>query len=397
MTKTKSRHLLDILAEVPDLRKPRGKRHPLSAILGLAVVAMLCGYRSYSAIAQWGRTYPPQLAVALGFTHPKTPCASTFHYCFKTIDTVALEKTLSEWAAGVLEDLPDEVDKAAVAMDGKTLCGSVKQGAHTTHLLSVVSHQLGITLAQRPVSEKTNEIPVATQILEAFDVAGKVVTTDALLTQRTFCQNLCDADADYAMPVKANQKSLLDDIRTLFEPEPSETKTTAEQTETLKKTHDALGAHMDTDETIEKGHGWIEMRTLTVSTALTDYLKWPGLAQVYQYRTERTHTRTGKKNDMIQYGITSLTPECASAARLLALRRGHWAIENLSHRTRDMLFGEDASQVRCGSIPQVMCALRNAVISLLRTSGHTEIAYALRYFAAQPEQALELIGINTEN
>ncbi len=120
MTKTKSRHGLDMLAEVPDLRKPRGKRHPLSAILGLAVVAMLCGYRSYSAIAQWGRTYPPQLAVALGFTHPKTPCASTFHYCFKTIDTVALEKTLSEWAAGVLEDLPDEVDKAAVAMDGKT-------------------------------------------------------------------------------------------------------------------------------------------------------------------------------------------------------------------------------------------------------------------------------------
>ena len=189
----------------------------------------------------------------------------------------------------------------------------------------------------------------------------------------------------------------MDDIRTLFEPEPSETKTTAEQTEALKKTHDALGAHIDTDETIEKGHGWIEMRTLTASTALTDYLKWPGLAQVYQYRTERTHTRTGKKNDMIQYGITSLTPERASAARLLALRRGHWAIENLSHRTRDMLLGEDASQVRCGSIPQVMCALRNAVISLLRTSGYTEIADALRYFAAQPEQALKLIGINTDN
>ncbi len=100
---------------------------------------------------------------------------------------------------------------------------------------------------------------------------------------------------------------------------------------------------------------------------------------------------------MIQYGITSLTPERASAARLLALRRGHWAIENLSHHTRDMLLGEDASQVRCGSIPQVMCALRNAVISLLRTSGYTEIADALRYFAAQPEQALKLIGINTDN
>ena len=100
---------------------------------------------------------------------------------------------------------------------------------------------------------------------------------------------------------------------------------------------------------------------------------------------------------MTQYGITCLTSKYASAERILELRRGHWAIENLSHRTRDMLFGEDASQVRCGNIPQVMAALRNAVISSLRTSGWTEIAYALRYFAANPKQAIELIGINIDN
>ncbi len=88
----------------------------------------------------------------------------------------------------------------------------------------------------------------------------------------------------------------------------------------------------------------------------------------------------------IQYGITCLPPEDGAAARLLTLRRGHWAIENLAHHTRDMLFGEDASQVRCGSIPQVMCALRNAVISLSRTSGYTEIAYSFRYFAAHPDK-----------
>ena len=79
------------------------------------------------------------------------------------------------------------------------------------------------------------------------------------------------------------------------------------------------------------------------------------------------------------------------------LRRGHWAIENLSHRTRDMLFDEDASQVRCGNIPQVMCALRNVTISLLRTSGNTEIAYAFRYFAAKPKEALTLLGANIDN
>lgn len=398
MTKTKSRHLLDMLAEVPDSRKARGKRYSLPAILGLAVVAMLCGYRSYSAIAEWGRTYHPDLAKALGFTDTKTPCASTLHYCFKDLDIDALEETLSEWASGVLEALPDEIDKEAVAMDGKALCGSAKQGADTTHLLSVVSHQLGITLTQRPVSEKTNEIPVATQILQAFDVAGKVVTTDALLTQRSICQDLCDADADYVMPVKENQETLLEDIRKVFEPVPS-VHTAAEHTKTLKKTHEALGLHLDTYEIVEKGHGWLQTRTMTTSTALTDtdYVKWPGLAQVYQYRTERINTKTGKKTYMTQYGITSLISKYASAERILELRRGHWAIENLSHRTRDMFFSEDASQVRCGNIPQVMAALRNAVISLLRTSGYTEIAYGLRYFAANPKQAIELIGINIDN
>lgn len=148
---------------------------------------MLCGYRSYSAIAQWGRTYHIALTKALGFTHKKTPSHSTLHTIFRNIDIDALEKTLSEWATGVLEALPDEVDTTTVAIDGKTLRGSAKQNAHVTHLLSVVSHELGITLAQRPVSDKTNEIPIATQILQAFDVAGKVVTTDALLTQRAFC------------------------------------------------------------------------------------------------------------------------------------------------------------------------------------------------------------------
>ncbi len=127
------------------------------------------------------------------------------------------------------------------------------------------------------------------------------------------------------------------------------------------------------------------------------YEEWPGLAQVYQYKTEREHTRSGKKTSMTQYGITSLTPECGSAERILMIRRGHWAIENLSHRTRDVLFDEDASQVRDGNIPQVMCALRNATLTLLRTSQNTKIAYAFRYFAARPKEALALLGANIDN
>ena len=80
MTKATSRHLIDILAQVPDPRNAKGKRHPLCAILALAVIAIMCGYRSYSAIAQWGRTYTPALVEALGFTHAKTPCAATLYH-----------------------------------------------------------------------------------------------------------------------------------------------------------------------------------------------------------------------------------------------------------------------------------------------------------------------------
>ena len=394
MTKTTSRHLLDILAEVPDSRNNRGKRHPLSAILGLAVIAMMCGYRSYAAIAEWGRTYHTDLAKALGFTHTKTPCASTLHYVFKDLDATALENTLTRWATVILEDLTPQTDTQTLAIDGKTLCGSRKHDATITHLLSVVSHQLGITLTQQPVDAKTNEIPIAIEILQALDVSGKIITTDALLTQKDFCQTLREKKADYVLPVKANQKLTYQDIQCLFEPESppkNDVDPQAYQARIFETLHHEAKAHTDTASTVEKAHGYITTRTLTTSTLLNEHLTWPGLAQVYEYRSERKHIRTQKITHQVQYGITSLSPHQATAKRLLQIRRGHWAIENLSHRTRDVLLGEDASQVRCGNIPQVMAALRNTVLTLLRICGYTHIAKAFRFFAARPTEALKII------
>ena len=394
MTKTTSRHLLDILAEVPDSRNNRGKRHPLSAILGLAVIAMMCGYRSYAAIAEWGRTYHTDLAKALGFTHTKTPCASTLHYVFKDLDATALENRLTRWATVILEDLTPQTDTQTLAIDGKTLCGSRKQDATITHLLSVVSHQLGITHTQQPVDAKTNEIPIAIEILQALDVSGKIITTDALLTQKDFCQTLREKKADYVLPVKANQKLTYQDIQCLFEPESppkNDVDPQAYQARIFETLHHEAKAHTDTASTVEKAHGYITTRTLTTSTLLNEHLTWPGLAQVYEYRSERKHIRTQKITHHVQYGITSLSPHQATAKRLLQIRRGHWAIENLSHRTRDVLLGEDASQVRCANIPQVMAALRNTVLTLLRICGYTHIAKALRFFAARPTEALKII------
>src|SRR5215475_12467976 len=116
-----ARPLIDVLAEIPDFRSHRGQRHPLAAILALAYSAMLCGYRSYTAIAEWGRHYGAHLVQALGFTH-RSPCAATLHTVLRRVDREAVEAQLGAWAAGLLREAPGiEEGAAAIAIDGKTL------------------------------------------------------------------------------------------------------------------------------------------------------------------------------------------------------------------------------------------------------------------------------------
>jgi len=127
---------------------------------------------------------------------------------------------------------------------------------------------------------------------------------------------------------------------------------------------------------------------------LQGYLDWPGAQQVVRIERQRTHRRTGKVEEEVVYGVTSLRSARADAALLLRLVRQHWHIENRSHWVRDVTFDEDRSQVRIGSIPEVMAALRNLAIGILRTTGATNIAAAGRYYAARPHEALTLIGIH---
>jgi hypothetical protein len=157
------------------------------------------------------------------------------------------------------------------------------------------------------------------------------------------------------------------------------------------------GETRSTTAAVDYGHGRIEQRRLQTSTVLAGSSEWPGLAQVFQVEREVIMAKTGTVRDEVVVGGTSLGPERADAAQLLALVRGHWHIENQSHWVRDVTCDEDRSQVRSGSIPQVMAALRNTVIGLMRWAGYTNIAATCRHFAAQPASALALIGINPDN
>jgi predicted transposase YbfD/YdcC len=270
------------------------------------------------------------------------------------------------------ETATDELE--GLAADGKTLRGSRKQGAIDVHLLSIVSHRLGLTLKQQAVSDKTNEIPVLPDILKNLALAGKVLTMDALNTQRETAQTIIDNKADYVMAVKENQPQLLEQIETVFQyPEQK-----AEQRQTAEQ--------------FDLSRGRIEMRRLTASSILSGYSDWPGLAQVFKLEREVSFKNSNKQRQEIVYGVTSLAAQKASALQLLNLVRGQWTIENKSHYVRDVTFDEDHSQVRTGSIPQVMAALRNTAIGLMRWAGKSNIAAACRWFAAQPCAALSLIG-----
>jgi predicted transposase YbfD/YdcC len=341
---------------------------------------MRCGYRRYSAIADWGRCYGQKLVRALGFTRDQTPCAATLYHVLRQLDGPQLEATLGAWAESVLTALPPAPgEPEAMAIDGKTLRGSRKQGAPAAHLLSVLSHRLGLTLWQQAVADKTTEIPVLEDVLGQLVVAGRVLTVDAWLTQRAIAHHIVEGGGDYVMVVKGNQPQRRQDIHRLFQA-------------TYAQAEPRVAA-----ETVDVGHGRIEPRRLTSSTALVGYQDWPGLAHVFQRERHVTLKATRAQRDDVVYGVTSLSPAQAGPERLLRLVRQHWQIENTVHGVRDVTFDEDRSHVRGGSIPQVMAAFRNTAIGLMHWAGETNIAEACRRFAAQPWSALALIGIQPDN
>ena len=203
-------------------------------------------------------------------------------------------------------------------------------------------------------------------------MTDRVVTGDALYCNRKLCQQVMKAGGDYLMVVKANQKSLYEDIELCFE-EPMSGKYAYAETE---------GSHGDRR----------ERRRLWATDMLRTYLDWPGQRQVM--KVESWRMVKGEMFRQVRYAITSLGPH-TPADRLLNLVRGHWGIENRLHYVRDVTMGEDYSQVRTDSAPQVMAAVRNLVVSILRMRGEKNIAAAIRKIAWKPNGALQLLGLMT--
>lgn len=179
-----SRTLLEALAEVPDPRSAHGRRYALSALLGLAVCAMLCGARSLSAIAQWGRDHGPKALRPLGFTREGMPCVATFHLLFKVLDRAAFERVLTHWF------LKQTGGAGTVSVDGKSLRGSWHDAVPGVHLVAAFSQKYGIALGQVATADKGGEVAAARALLESLPIAGMLITGDAQFTQRELAKTV---------------------------------------------------------------------------------------------------------------------------------------------------------------------------------------------------------------
>jgi predicted transposase YbfD/YdcC len=191
--------------------------------------------------------------------------------------------------------------------------------------------------------KQTNEIGMAIPLLAGCDIAGRDITGDALLTQRALASHIVERQAHYHFTAKGNQPTLERDIALAFEKR----------------------GVADFVEITPAEHGRIETRRIWCSTALNDYLDFPRVGQVFLIERERIEKKTGERSNEIALGVTSRTPQEASPQRLLALNRGHWAIESV-HYLIDWNFDEDRSRIRTGFGPENITRLRRFAVGILK-------------------------------
>ena len=356
--------LLAALQRVPDPRKPRGLRHGLPVILSIAVCAVIAGARSFVAIAEWAAQASPAAVAKLGVTG-EVPSESTIRRTINKIDANGLDVVVGAWAA--LRATTSEKFRV-IAVDGKSLRGSATAGGRCRHLLSALTHTGGMVLGQLDVALKTNEIPMFSTLLDNIELLGALVTADAMHCQKDHAKYLVEQrGAHYLLTVKNNQPKLRKQLAQL-------------------PWGDVPVTHTQQD----RRHGRVEKRTLKVVT-VADGIMFPHAAQTIQV-TRKVRKRNSRKwRTETVYAVTDLTADQARPDQLATWLRGHWCIENRLHWVRDVTFGEDLSQIRTGNGPQVMATLRNLAISLLRLTGATNIAKALRHHARDPKHPIKLL------
>lgn len=364
--------------KLADQRKARGKRYTLATVLLGLFLAKLCGEDKPSGIAEWVKLREKWITKLLGLKREQMPHHNTYRRILaQGIKEEDLERMVREHYRyhGQLGY------HVVVAMDGKALRGTIDTPTENgLYLLAVFLPEEGITLAQMAIPDKQNEISAAPKLLEWVDLRNKVVIGDALHTQRQVSIQIGTAGGHYLWTVKGNQPQLLQDIQDWFDPE--------------VKLLPGMGCppkDFRSATLVNKQHGRTEVRTLTTSSQLNDFIAWPFVQQVFRLERHITIQKTGKIRHEVIHGITSLSAEQAGPEQLLVMLRSYWQIENGLHYRRDVTLHEDTTRWKSHAAAHNMATINNLVLALIAKANFHLVPPARRFFAAHPDKALSLL------
>jgi len=364
--------------EMRDARKARGKRYRLEMVLTVMVLAKLCGEDKPSGIAEWAKHRVEWLCEALKLKRKTMPHRSSYQ---RILETVVSWEELEQLVSRVLSEKRNFGRQVLLAIDGKVMRGTLDDQQDGVYLLAAYLPSEGLVLMEVAIPGKGREIEAAPQVLKSIDLREKVVMGDALHTQRPVSIQIVESGGEYIWFAKGNQPQLEEDLRLWFGPDPQPIPGMAYLPKDFEKT-----------QSVSKGHGRLETRTLTVSSQLKDFLDWPYLEQVFKLERRFVSARTGEVQEQVVYGITSLSREEIFPQKLLSMIRSYWGIENGLHYRRDVTLLEDHTRLTKQNAARVLACLNNLVLGLL--IGKKKYPYlpcARRYYNANPAQALALI------
>jgi predicted transposase YbfD/YdcC len=357
---------------LPDPRVEGRCDHKLIDIIVIAVCAVIAGAETWVDVEQFGQARKDWLGTFLELT-AGIPSHDTFGRVFAALDADAFQVSFMRWVEGVFRVSKGQV----IAIDGKTVRRSHDRtiGKDAIHMVNAWATQNGIALGQWKTDAKSNEITAIPLLLRQLNVAGCIVTLDAMGAQTRIAQAIREEKADYVLRVKANQGKLHQDIEDWF--------AYADQVQFADMAHSYA-------ETVNKGHGRIEIRRCwAISDPLAfEYIRnydgWTDLQTIVRIQRERR--LRDKTEQETAYYISSLPND---AEQLLMATRYHWAVENSLHWVLDVIFREDDARIRVGHAAQNMAILRQLALNILKKDTSKGSLRTKRYKSALDISFLE--------
>lgn len=370
---TEPESLQSIIAELPDPRVARTRYHRLDDILIISICAMLCGAESFEDMTLFGQMKEPWLRTFLALPHG-IPSHDTFNRLISALAPERFLEAFMRWTQSLRHAVSDEV----VAIDGKAIRRAIDAGQSPKVIVSAWAASNRLVLGQRRVDDKSNEITAVPELLRTLDLAGCIVTLDAMGCQRKTAREIIEADAQYVLALKGNQGNAHAEIKAYLD----------------DAIHNADPKLAHTQH-IEKGHGRIEVRRYWQSDDLgwfADLGKWESLRSVGVVESQRD--AGGKVSTERRYYLSSLPLDVDKLAHAI---RSHWGVENQLHWVLDVVFNEDQSRARSGHAIENLATLRRWALNLLKTDTlHAKRSIKAKIKAAGWDHSylLHLLGIS---